>query len=137
MRLNDDGSSKGVTYGESASEFLKQLGDHLQIDTNTVDTAWLPTEWRLAPLGYRLVASGHILTAREMAIQLDPFKGWGSMVRQEALSRFGAEMDCRACYPNASSHLIPVHRDVTSRFVTHKDVILHTIGGIWFPTQHP
>jgi hypothetical protein len=71
--------------------------------------------------------------AREFAKGADPFKGYGRLVRWEALSRFGCDCDDVACFPNAAVYLIHVHQANALRYVQHKDTILSALARQWWP----
>ena len=134
QRHNDDGTPKGQTHAQAATHLLDSIARALQRDITQEDEVWLPIEWRLGQgTAARLFASGHIIAAREFAKGADPFKGYGRLVRWEALSRFGSDCDDVACFPNAAVHLIRVHRENALRYVRHKDTILPALARQWWP----
>ena len=134
QRYNDDGTPKNQTHAQAAAHLLESVEQSLQADLSQTDVAWLPITWRYGRgTAARLIASGHIIMAREFAKGADAFKGYGRLVRWEALSRFGRDCDDVACFPNAAVHLIHIHQANALRYVQHKDTILSALARQWWP----
>ena len=84
-------------------------------------------------MGTRMVASGHVITAREMATSpADPFK-YGRTIRYLALHQYGDEYDDWSCWPSALVEICPIGRDMARTFVKHKKLIYDAIGDFYFP----
>jgi ribonuclease HI len=101
--------------------------------------AWLDLRYGYgtqSQLGRRLVASGHIRLPREYSTSTDPFLGFGKVVKEVAIARFGHDFDDQACYPNVTAATIPIGSQMADLFTTHKNHILLAIGQKYFPDLH-
>jgi hypothetical protein len=83
------------------------------------------------------VAAGHLTYPREYSISVDLFVGFGRVVKEVALGRYGGDYDDNACYPTITAAIIPVgsHSATwqTSFFTVHRERILTAIGLFYFP----
>ena len=98
--------------------------------------AWLDLQYTHgihSKIGERCVAAGHITCPREYARTLDPFSGFGNIVKEVEIGRFGADMDDGACYPTIAAAIIPVGSHMAELFTAYKHVILTAISLYYFP----
>ena len=56
---------------------------------------------------------------REYALSLDPFLGFGRVVKEVALGRYGEDLDDRTCYPSITAGIIPIGCHMANLFTTH------------------
>ena len=77
-----------------------------------------------------MVASEHVLAARETAgTRAHPFK-FGRTIRYMALHEYGEEQyDDISCYPTSLAAMCPVGRDLAQRFIA----IYSAVGDFYFP----
>ena len=119
------------TRGQVVKEMLKQA--------NTVASrpwvARLRVEYTYASIGRDLVEAGHLTGAREMAIGLDPFKGWQRELRGAAFHDMGHECDDKAAYPTAMKHMVPTSRDMMTTFLESREEIYEKFGGFLFKEE--
>ena len=91
----------------------------VQPPSNKDRTAWLDLQYSFgkhSKVGERLVASGHIVCPREYALSLDPFAGFGRIVKEVALGRYGEDYDDAACYPSITAAIVPIGSRMANLF---------------------
>ena len=94
--------------------------------------ARLRVEYKYSQVGRALVEAGHVTGSRVYAIGVDPFKGWDKGLRGAAMHDMGWECDDEAAYVAARVAMVPGGREVTERFVEHREEILAGVGDALF-----
>ena len=106
--------------------------DAVEVVNSIADrTAWLDLQYTYgthSKVGERCVAAGHITCPREYARTLDPFSGFGKLVKEVAIGRFGTDFDDGTCYPTITAAIIPVVSHMAELFTAYKQNILVAIG---------
>ena len=125
--------SAGRTLRSSAQRLVRAVrGDDAAV-TDPLGRTWVTLQYENSLVGSRMVASGHVIAAREMATgSTDPFK-YGRAIRYLAMHEYGDEYDDGSSWPTAMAAMCPVGRDMALQFVQHKRVIYDTVGDFYFP----
>ena len=88
----------GRTMRATTQQLLRSVTQTEMDDANAVERdslgrTWVRLDYQYSRLGTRMVASGHVLTARESAgTRADPFK-FGRAIHYLALHEYGDEYD--------------------------------------------
>ena len=128
----------GRTMRATTQQLLRSVTQTEMDDANAVERdslgrTWVRLDYQYSRLGTRMVASGHVLTARESAgTRADPFK-FGRAIRYLALHEYGDEYDDSSCYPTSLAAICPLGRDLAQRFIANKRAIYSAVGDFYFP----
>ena len=131
-------TNAGKTQRSSAQRLARAIRAELadtdcDTITDSMGRTWTTLRYEYSLLGSRMVASGHVLAARETAQGgTDPFK-YGRAIRYLALQEYGDEFDDWSCWPTALAATCPVGRELSEVFVRHKRVIYDAVGDFYFP----
>ena len=127
----------GKSQRSSAQRLVRAVRGDDDATTDPLGRTWVALQYEHSLIGSRMVASGHVIAAREMSTgSTDPFK-YGRAIRYLAMHEYGDEYDDWSSWPTAMAAMCPVGRDMALQFVQHKRSIYDTVGDFYFPNVSP
>ena len=110
----------GKTQRSSAQRLARAVRADGDAITDSLGRTWVTLQYEHSLVGSRMVASGHVIAAREMANgATDPFK-YGRAIQYLAMHEYGDEYDDWSSWPTALAAMCPVGRDMAHQFIQHK-----------------
>ena len=134
--VNVDGLEEYVgklTEGQARQAVVKQVHAVMkEAKRESPGRARLRVEYQYSRVGRALAEAGHVTGSRVYAIGVDPFKGWSKGLRGAAMHDMGWECDDEAAYVTAKAAMVPGGREVTHRFMEHREEIMAGVGDALF-----